>query len=250
MKDLLNKIHHADCLEFMKQLPDKCIDLVLTDPPYGMSFQSSYRIDQHKKILGDDNLDWLDAWFDELARVTKPDAIIYIFCSFHNVDKFKAACAAHIPVKNILIWQKNNTGMGDLYGDYAPQYEMILFANPLGKPLLGRRDSNILQFARTQNELHPTEKPLDLIKYLASKSLKAGLVLDSFSGSGTTALACHDLELDFICIERDIDYHAASVARLNKHRRQGNLFIIEKDSPEHKQAIQDDFMKFLGNETA
>lgn len=226
MKDIINKIHHADCLEFMKGLPDKCIDLVLTDPPYGMSFQSGYRIEKHRKIQGDADLDWLDEWFDILSQKVKPEAMLYIFCSFHNIDKFKAACAAHIPVKNILIWQKNNTGMGDLEGDYAPQYEMILFANPAGKKLLGRRDSNILQFPRTQNELHPTEKPLDLIRYLASKSLKSGggLVLDSFSGSGTTALACSDLELDFICIEKDPDYHAASVKRLEAHQKQGNLF--------------------------
>ncbi len=224
MQDLLNKIHRADCLEFMKQLPDKCVDLVLTDPPFGMKFQSGHRIEKHKKIDGDDNLNWIDDWFEILAKKIKPDAMLYIFCSFHKVDIFKQACEKHFLVKNILIWQKNNTGMGDLFGDYAPQYEMILFCNLGGKHLIGRRDSNILQFARTQNELHPTQKPLDLIKYLASKSLSQGVVLDSFSGSGTTALACHDLGLDFICIEKDPDYYKASVERLEQHKRQLKLF--------------------------
>lgn len=223
MKDLLNKIHHADCLEFMKGLPDKCIDLVLTDPPYGMDFQSSHRIVQHKKIENDSNLNWINEWFDLLARKVKPDAMLYIFCSFHNIDIFKQSCEEYFPVKNILIWQKNNTGMGDLFGDYAPQYEMILYCNPSGKHLTGRRDSNILSFPRTQNELHPTQKPVDLIKYLASKSLDKGICLDSFSGSGTTALACHDLGLDFICIEKDADYYAASVKRLEQHQRQLKL---------------------------
>ena len=54
----IGKIHHADCLEFMKQLPDKCIDLVLTDPPYGMNFQSGYRQQKHRKIENDNNIDW------------------------------------------------------------------------------------------------------------------------------------------------------------------------------------------------
>jgi site-specific DNA-methyltransferase (adenine-specific) len=69
--------------------------------------------------------------------------------------------------------------------------------------------------------LHPTQKPLPLITFLLERSSKAGhLVFDPFSGSGTTAIACHNLGLDFICVERDPDYHAASVARLNKHREQ------------------------------
>jgi site-specific DNA-methyltransferase (adenine-specific) len=223
MKDLLNKIHHADCLEFMKQLPDKSIDLVLTDPPFGMSFQSGHRIEKHNKIENDDNLNWLPDWCEQLARVLKSDGFLFSFCSFHFVDKFKQEIEKHFKLKNILIWHKNNTGMGDLYGDFAPQYEMILFANLGGKHLSGRRDSNILKFARTQNELHPTEKPKDLISYLASKVIDKGIVLDCFSGSGTTALACHDLDLDFICIEKDFEYWQASCERLEKHKRQLKL---------------------------
>ena len=69
---------------------------------------------------------------------------------------------------------------------------------------------------------HPTQKPLKLIKRLLNGH--SGIVLDCFSGSGTTALACHDLGLDFICIEKDPDYHAASVKRLEAHQRQLKLF--------------------------
>lgn len=224
MDDLINKIHLGDCLEFMKQLPDKSIDLVLTDPPFGMKFQSGHREEKHKKIENDDNLDWLPDWCLQINRLLKNDGMAYIFCSWHFVDIFKSEIEKHIKLKNILIWHKNNTGMGDLEADFAPQYEFILFANPSGKTLSGRRDSNILKFPRTQNELHPTQKPTDLIGYLAKKSLSSGIVLDCFSGSGTTALACHDLGLDFICIEKDPDYYAASVKRLEEHKKQGRLF--------------------------
>lgn len=223
IEPLLNKIHLGDCLEFMKQLPDKCIDLVLTDPPYGMEFQSGYRKEKHKKIENDDNLIWLPEWIAQITRLVKEDAQLYIFCSFHNIEVFLSTIKKSLKVKNILIWRKNNTGMGDLTGDFAPQYEMIIFINVGNKPLLGRRDSNILTFPRTLNSLHPTEKPLDLVRYLASKSVKAGTVLDTFSGSGTTALACHDLGLDFICVEKDPDYHAASVKRLEQHQKQLRL---------------------------
>ena len=115
--------------------------------------------------------------------------------------------------------------MGDLVNDYAPQYEMCIYCNPNNKPLNGRRDSNILKYARTQNELHPTQKPVDLFGYLVSKSTNENdLVLDYFSGSGTTAVACHNLHRRFICIEKTPEYYRASCERLEQAQRQQTLF--------------------------
>lgn len=221
IESLKNTIVCADCMDFLRTLPDKCIDLVLTDPPYGMQWHSGWREEKHKKIIGDNNLDWLPEWLKEIARVIKDDAHLYIFCSWHKVDVFKAAIEKHFPVKNILIWCKNNFGSGDLKCDYAPQYEMIVFCNPNGKPLHSPRESNILYFKKAENELHPTQKPIPLFSHLIQKSTEENaLVLDPFSGSGTTAIACHNLGRRFICIEKDPDYHAASVARLKEHQKQ------------------------------
>lgn len=224
MKDLINKIHLGDCMEFMKQLPDKSIDLVLTDPPFGMDFQSSRRADKYKKIEGDNDLHWLKLFAFEIDRVLKTDGQAFVFCSWHKVDVFKRELEKFFKIKNMLVWVKNNHGSGDLYSDFAPQHELIIFINKENKFLLGKRDSNVLNFQKTDNSLHPTQKPTDLIGYLASKTIEKGIVLDCFSGSGTTALVCHDLGLDFICIEKDPDYHAASVKRLEEHQRQGRLF--------------------------
>ena len=85
MKDKMNKIHHIDCLEFMKQVPDNYFTLILTDPPFGMSFKSNHRAINHKTIVNDDNLDWLPDFVKELDRVTKDDAHLYLFCSHHFV---------------------------------------------------------------------------------------------------------------------------------------------------------------------
>lgn len=220
-----NTIHLGDCLDLMRLIPDKSIDLVLTDPPYGMGFQSNYRIDKHSKISNDDNLDWLPVFYNEVFRVLKDEGIAYIFCSFHFVDQFKLEAERFYTVKNILIWMKNNTGMGDLYGDYAPQYEMVLFFNKSNKPLNNGRDSNILRFKRTDNALHPTQKPIPLFEFLIEKStITNDLILDPFSGSGTTAIAAHNLGRRFICIEKDEDYHAASVQRLKDTQAQLRLF--------------------------
>lgn len=225
VESITNQIINADCLDILKELPDKSIDLLLTDAPYGMNFQSNHRHLKHKKIENDDNLNWLLEWCEQIARVVKEKSHLYFFCSWHNVDVFKYEIEKYIKVKNILIWAKNNTGMGDLFNDYAPQYEMILYCNPNNKPLNYGRDSNILRFNRTNNENHPTEKPLDLMSYLISKSSVEGdLVLDTFAGSCPVAIACHNLKRRFICIEKDYDYWKASVERLKNAQAQLKLF--------------------------
>ena len=219
----LNKIYNCDALEFMKQVPDKYFDLVLTDPPFGMSFQSGRRNKQHKKIANDNNLSWLPDFAKELHRITKEDAHLYLFCSHHFVEVFKSEIQKYRKVKNILIWEKNNTGMGDLEGDYAPKYEMILFCSNSEKKLNGGRDPNIIKSTRTQNELHPTQKPVPLIEFLAKKSSEQGdIVFDPFMGSGTTAIACQSLGLDWCGCELEPDYVAIANKRLEKV--QGSLF--------------------------
>lgn len=225
INDLIGKITCADCLEILKQLPDKCIDLVLTDPPYGMDFQSNHRKEKYNKISNDNNLCWLPEYIKEVARVIKNDAMCYFFCSWHNIDVFKQEIQKLIPVKNVLIWEKNNTGMGDLNADYAPQYENIIFCNPSNKHLNDGRDSCILKYPRTGNINHPTEKPIDLMAKLIKKSTKENdIVLDTFAGSCPVAFACHNLNRNFICIEKDKEYYEASVKRLEEHKRQGRLF--------------------------
>lgn len=221
----VNKIYLGDCLEVMKDIDDKSIDLLLTDVPYGMNFQSNHRKDKYKHIENDNNLDWLPEWCKEVKRIVKDNAHLYIFCSWHNVDIFKQEIEKYIKVKNILIWVKNNTGMGDLINDYAPKYEMILFCNPNNKPLNDGRDSNILYFNRTNNVNHPTEKPVDMMSYLIRKSTKEGdLVLDTFAGSCPVAISCHNLKRNFICIEKDETYYKQSCERLANVQAQLKLF--------------------------
>lgn len=203
----LNEVVCSDWKTAVKQLPDHCIDLVVTDPPYGMKFQSNRRQELHKSIQNDDNLDWLVGWVKELKRLCKPEAHLYVFCSWHNVDVFKRELGALFNVKNILIWKKNNHGSGDLLGDYAPQYEMCIFCSSGEKKLNGGRDSNILECRKVPTDNHPTEKPVNLIAYLIEKSSKKGeIVLDTFAGSYSTARAAVETGRNFICFEIDADY--------------------------------------------
>ena len=224
IENYIGKIINADCMDILKQLPDKCIDLVLTDPPYGMDYQSAWRTDKYNKIDGDNDLKWLPSFLEELKRVSKENSIWYIFCSWHKVDVFKQEIQKVKNIKNILIWNKNNFGSGDLLCDFAPKYEMIIFCND-NKKLNGKRIANVLNFAKTDNSLHPTQKPVDLFGCLIDKATQENdLILDCFSGSGTTAIACHNLKRRFICIEKDVEYWAKSCERLKAVQAQGQLF--------------------------
>lgn len=205
----LNKLYCGDCLEVMKRLPDKSIDLVLTDPPYWMSFLSSFRQERtkHKAIENDDNLDWIDDFLSEIKRVKKDNAHCYIFCSMHYIDTFVSKIKEYLDYKNILVWEKNNTWMGDLEWDYAPKYEFCIFCSNWEKKLNGSRDPNIMKFSKTWNDLHPTQKPVDMFEYLILKSSEVGdIVLDCFAWSGTTWVSAIRTKRNYILIEKEKEY--------------------------------------------
>lgn len=203
----INEIVNTDWETAIIDVPEKSIDLVVTDPPYGMSFQSNRRKVLHKSIQNDDNLDWVENWIKEVKRVCKDDAHLYIFCSWHNIDVFKQKVGLYFNVKNILIWEKNNHGSGDLLGDYAPKYEMVLFCSNGTKKLNLGRHANVLKSPKTANDNHPTEKPVNLISFLIEKSSKEGdIVLDTFAGSFSTAQACKQKKRNFICFEIEPEY--------------------------------------------
>lgn len=223
MENMINKVFNEDCLSGIKRIDNKLIDLVLTDIPYGMDFQSNYRKEKHLKIQNDIDVNWFPDWIKEIDRVSKDDAHLYIFCSHHKIDFFKSEIEKYRKVKNILIWEKNNTGMGDLFGDYAPKYEMILFCSNGNKKLNGGRDANIIKANRTQNNLHPTEKPVNLMEYFIEKSSeKNDLVLDTFAGSGSTLVGCKNTNRNFIGFEIEETY----INTINKRLQstQGSLF--------------------------
>lgn len=207
----------GDCLERMKEIPSGSVDMVLTDPPYGMDFQSNYRKEKYSKIKNDNCLSWIDVWVDELFRVSADNTAHYVFCSFHNIDKFKQGLEKKFKIKNMLVWEKNNTSMGDLKADFAPKYEMIIFIQKGRRFINGKRDPNILKFKRTGNKLHPTQKPVDLMQYLLEKfSDEGATILDPFMGSGSTGVACKNLNRSFIGIEMDETYFKIAEKRINE----------------------------------
>ena len=212
----LNKIYNEDCLLGLQRIPNQSVDLIVTDPPYGINYQRHIREKVYKKMKNDNSLDFLNECFLQCNRVLKDNTAIYCFCSWHNVDVFKREFEKFFKLKNIIIWVKNNTSMGDLEGSYAPKHEMVLFGHKGRRKLEGFRYPDVLGAARTGNKLHPTQKPLDLIELLIKNSSQVGdVVLDPFLGSGSTAVACINTNRNFIGFEISKEYCDIANQRIN-----------------------------------
>ena len=258
MDEYINQIINADCLDILRQLPDKCIDLVLTDPPYGTT-----------SCKWDSVIPFEPMW-RELKRLIKDNGAICLF----GAEPFSSALRmSNLEMfKYDWIWVKNNA-VGFVNAKLKPmnKHEIIsVFSR--GKTSNGNRNNmvyypqglepfgkitrsgnkkskdntyyrpsqtsvttgvyqeftnyptTVLNFAKENNAIHPTQKPVKLMEYLIRTYTQENeIVLDFCSGSGTTAVACHNLQRRFICIEKDPDYWAASVKRLEEIQKQGVL---------------------------
>lgn len=149
------ELWQGDCLELMKNIPAGSVDLVLTDPPYGMDFQSHRRKEVYARIRGDKSLEWLDGCFAECFRIMKDNTAIYCFCSWHNIDVFKKAFEKYFKLKNVIVWVKNNHGSGDLKASYAPKHEFVLYGNKGRKCFTGKRMEDV--FLPIKQEIKTTQ---------------------------------------------------------------------------------------------
>ena len=216
-KNELTTIYNGDCLEVMDYLIEQGIkvDAIITDPPYGMSFKSNARKEKHKIIANDNNLKWLPNAFKKYNEILKNNSSLFVFCSWHNIDIFKIEFEKYFKLNNILVWDKKGNGMGDLESSFGGTYELCLFGMKGKKKLNGSRDRDVIYSNRTGNELHPTQKPTDLIQYLIEKiTIKNDLILDGFSGSFTTSVACEQLGRRSIGIELEEKYCDIGIDRL------------------------------------
>lgn len=188
-------IYHGDCLSWLRESSPECVDLVLTDPPYGVSWESNRRGASFGPISGDDGqLDVLGI-LRETVRVLRGRRHIYVFGRFDLTA---------LPLGGVseLVWDKVTVGSGDCDLVWGPSHEPIMFgvkANAAQRrggtgngPARLRRGS-VLRYQRPSGAavtMHPTEKPVGLLQELIESSSKHGeIVLDPFVGSGSTLVA-------------------------------------------------------------
>uniref|UniRef100_A0A6M3Y4N1 Putative methyltransferase n=1 Tax=viral metagenome TaxID=1070528 RepID=A0A6M3Y4N1_9ZZZZ len=201
-------ILRGDCREILPHLPP--VDLVLTDPPYGIGYSSGYGG---------------DAWGDGSIQGDEGHGLRDKILGMTNAP-FLVFGAWRVPpppgTRMALVWdQKGALGMGALDLPWKPSFQMIFVG---GKGFHGRRDGAVLRCAPVQSmakngRVHPHEKPVPLLKLLLLKS-PPGVVLDPFMGSGTTLVAARDLGRQAIGIEIEERYCAIAKRRL----AQGVLF--------------------------
>jgi len=197
----LNTVICGDCLEVMRGMEDNSVDLVLTDPPYGIEFRSNHRKQKHDKIIGDDSFPlWI---FEEFNRIAK--RAVYVFCRWDNLSELPKP-------KSVLAWVKNNWSMGDLQHEHGRQWEAICFY-PQEEHEFIKRIPDVIRADRTGNNLHPTEKPVNLMAKIIQANV-GDIILDPFLGSGTTAVACKELGRNYIGIEISPEYCKIAECRL------------------------------------
>ncbi len=203
-------IYEGDCLEQLNKVKDNSVACLILDPPYGIDFNSNFKLAKHDKIESDNKeaFSLLDKSLKKVQSKMLKNSHVYIFTSWKVFEFIKPIIEKYFEVKNTLIWNKNNWSMGDLQGNYAEKYEMIIFATQGNRILTSdKRPVNVLNFDRTTNTNHPTEKPIDLLKELIKNSTVEGeLVLDYFAGSGSTLLASKELKRKYIGIELKKEY--------------------------------------------
>lgn len=216
-------LYFGDCVAGMATLESESVDLVVTDPPYGVSYKTNHRKDKthrfNSAIKNDADLAALESALPEIHRILKPNTALYCFCSSDRVEHVKPMIANWFKIKNSIIWVKNNWTAGDLGAQFGKQYEVIIYANKGRRLINGGRDPDVWFHKRVvgKQQVHQNQKPLDLIARIIDKSSNIGdTVVDPFMGAATTALACLETRRKYLGYELDPYYYERAAALIKE----------------------------------
>lgn len=204
-----NQIIHANCMDIMKDIPDKYFELAIVDPPYGIGMDGGNiaGVQYVKKIW-----DYIPSrkYFKKLFKISQNQVIWggNYFTDFLT------------PSRCWIVWDKNNGTSTFADGELA----WTSFKTSLRIKQIHWCGSAALHETKL-NKIHPTQKPVQLYRWLLTHYAKQGdKIIDTHSGSGSLAIACHLEKFDFLAIEKDYDYWKASVERYEQEISQGKLF--------------------------
>lgn len=220
MKRLNNSLILGDCLALLSRLPDASIDLVVTDPPYGISYNSGKQ-DYFTTIAGDDSMPL--TWLSDAYRALRDGSAIYVFTHWSRWHELRTAVIdAGFAIKNMIVLNKANHGMGDLKGSYAPKHELLLFAVK-GRHLLrfpegrGKDVWDVKVIFTKSFRHHPAEKPTSwMLPAILNSSDEGGIVLDPFAGSASTLAAAAEAGRRYIGVELDPGHYKVALERMAK----------------------------------
>ena len=221
----LNKLYHCDCMELMKEMPDKYIDWAIVDPPYGLGYDAQahkksghqYGNEKAQRTFYPDT-EWDNntpnqEYFDELFRVSKNQII---WGGNYYADK--------LPVtKSWIVWDKRcDESQSNSFGDCELAWASQGVARVFRYLWKGMLQENM---KTKEIRFHPTQKPVALYEWCLTHYAKEGdLILDTHCGSASSLVACHRLGFDYIGCEIDKHYFDLASERLDDEKRQMRLF--------------------------
>ncbi len=224
-----------DSYSYLKSIEKSSIDLIITDPPYGISKKSYFgrgeaknkKFNKMSNNFGywDINPD-IEFLFSEFSRILKSSGSIVMFYDvWKSNELFEHSQKYGFKQPRICIWSKNNPVPINSTKNYLSNSAEFIFTFVKGKnPTFNSKyDKGIYNYPICHGKErmeHPTQKPLDLIMDLISKhSNPNDLILDPFSGTSTTAEACEKLNRDYICIEKDEKYYKMGIDRIDQYKQ-------------------------------
>lgn len=235
------KLHHrfylGDCRSIMADLPDACVDLVITDPPYGVANDTVIMRNNgtvwHSHDFGwwdyfkDDSefIAFTDSWVKEAARLLRPCGSFYSFFPKEKIYILVKLLERYgLFTRNTIIWHKTNPVPQMRKVNFMSATEAIVFATKnkgAGHTFnwhLGQQENFIEHpiCGGGERSIHPTQKPLAVIMpWIIYSSCEGDVVLDCFGGSGTTSVACKKLRRNSIYIDINEDYLEIALSRMS-----------------------------------
>lgn len=207
------ELYNRDCLEAMREFEDGAFDLAIVDPPYGIN-----RAGQKKTICK--NSTHNRKFFEDKKWDSKVPSKDYFFELF-RVSKNQIIWGGNYFTKHLpksmgwIVWDKGQYDLSMSDGELAfSSFDKALRIFNKNRSALAR-----------EGTIHPTQKPVALYTWLLDKYAKQGdKILDTHLGSGSIAIACHNLGFDLVGFELDVDYFNAASQRLAEHQKQLRLF--------------------------
>jgi DNA modification methylase len=246
IEEHLNKVRCVDCLDFMKGLPDKSIDLVLTDPPYELEWKDAIPFNDRKDMYHhkESTQQWdrgveelYEAIFTDFDRIVKYNGSVILFTRAEYITYAVDACKRHgFDNKATICWKKTNPMPQVRKKNYLSSIELVLWVarySEKGCPftfnfLTQNEMHNFVEMplcGGNERQDHPTQKPLALMeRFVIIHSNPGDIIFDPFAGSGTTGVAAIKLGRKFLGCDMNAKYADMSNDRLRVELEQNRLF--------------------------
>ena len=197
-----------------KLINESVIDLVFTDPPYGveytggLQFENNQGIRNQREMIENDNNDIFEQLFYVLSKVANSACYIWHGAFSETTENLFKFAKKYGDIHSVIVWVKNG-GYGALTSHYKPKHEPLLYWKPKGKKLNFKgasTETTIWEYNKDGiNNYHPTQKPIDLAKK-AILNHECKTVLDLFGGSGSTLIAAEQIKKQCFMMELDPAY--------------------------------------------